>query len=157
MECYNHRKTEAVGVCSQCGKGVCSKCSVEIGGKLYCKPDADKVFGSKPQAATVPAASKAQATTAPTASKAPQKSASAMKNSVLGMSSFAWMLAIIGLFFFPPICWGLGTIMGYIAVSKASDNLDVFSKRDVAVCGIGAIANVVLLVWWGIRMINLLP
>ena len=119
---------------------------MEIGGKLYCKPDADKVFGSKPQAATVPAAS-----------KAPQKSASAMKNSVLGMSSFAWMLAIIGLFFFPPICWGLGTIMGYIAVSKATDNLDVFSKRDVTVCGIGAVANVVLLVWWGIKIINLLP
>ena len=157
MECYNHRKTEAVGVCSQCGKGVCSKCAVEIGGKLYCKPDADKVFGSKPQAATVSAASTAQAATVPTTSKAPQKSASAMKNSVLGTSSFAWILAIIGLFFFPPICWGLGTIAGYIAVSKASDNLDVFSKRDVAVCAIGAIANVVLLVWWGIRMIDLLP
>ncbi len=146
MNCYNHPKAGAVGVCSECGKGVCSKCAVEIGGKLYCKPDADKVFGSKPQAATVPAAS-----------KAPQKSASAMKNSVLGMSSFAWMLAIIGLFFFPPICWGLGTIMGYIAVSKATDNLDVFSKRDVTVCGIGAVANVVLLVWWGIKIINLLP
>jgi len=145
MKCYNHPKADAVGVCSLCGKGVCSKCAVEIGGKLYCKPDADKVFGSKPQEAT-----------APVASTAPQKSASAMKNSVLGMSSFAWMLAILGLFIFPPLCWGLGTIMGYIAVSKASDNLNVFSKRDVIVCGIGAMANLVLLGWWGIGIIDLL-
>jgi hypothetical protein len=145
MKCYDHPKTDAVGVCSQCGKGICSKCAVEIGGKLYCKPDADKAFGSKPQTATAPAAS-----------EAPQKSSSAMKNSTLGMSSFAWMLAILGVFFFPPICWGLGTIMGYIAVSKASENLNVFSKRDVIVCGIGAIANIALLVWWGIGIIDLL-
>jgi len=143
MKCYKHPKVNAVGVCRECGEGICSKCAVEIGGKLYCKNDADRVFG----------ASKSQA--APEVTKAPQKSASSMRNSVLGMSSTAWFLAIIGLFMFPPFCWGLGAILGYSALSKASDNLDVFSKTNVAVCGIGALANVLLFIWWAIGMVNL--
>ena len=148
MKCYKHPKIDAIGVCSECGEGICSKCAVKIGGKLYCKSDADKVFGEKKAAAAVQAA--------PVATQAPKQSAKAMKSSVLGMSSFAWMLGILGWFFFPPICWGLGLVLGYIAVSKASDNLDVFSKRDVTVCGIGAIANLAFLVWWGIGMVDLL-
>ena len=38
---------DAVGVCSECGQGVCDVCAVRIGGKLYCKADADRVFGSQ--------------------------------------------------------------------------------------------------------------
>jgi hypothetical protein len=148
MKCYKHPKIDAIGVCHECGEGICKKCAVKIGGKLYCKDDADKVFGA-PKAQAAPAVQ-----AAPT--KASQKSNPAMRNSVLGQSSAAWFLAIIGLFMFPPICWGLGLILGYIAVSKASDNLDVFSKRDVIVCGIGAIANLILFFWWAIQFVGLL-
>ena len=34
-----------MGVCSECGQGICNSCAVRIGGRLYCKSDADKVFG----------------------------------------------------------------------------------------------------------------
>lgn len=63
MKCYLHRKYAATGVCSVCGKGVCSRCAVEIGGKLYCRADADKVFvGRLPErAAPLASAPKAAA------------------------------------------------------------------------------------------------
>jgi len=44
MKCYVHRDVDAVGVCHECGQGVCDACAVRIGGKLYCKTDADQVF-----------------------------------------------------------------------------------------------------------------
>ncbi len=47
MKCYVHHDVDAVGVCSECGQGVCDACAVRIGGKLYCKTDADTVFGSR--------------------------------------------------------------------------------------------------------------
>ncbi|MEM5804469.1 MAG: hypothetical protein QXU82_01315 [Candidatus Aenigmatarchaeota archaeon] len=143
MKCYKHPKSAAVGVCHECGEGICGKCAVKIGGKLYCKSDADKVFGEK-KAESAPAA------------QAPKQSAKAMRSSVLGMSSTAWMLAIAGWFIFPAVCWGLGLILGYVALSKASDNLNVFSKRDVAVCGIGALMNLAFLIWWGVFMVDLI-
>jgi len=144
MKCYKHPKVNAVGVCRECGEGICKKCSVEIGGKIYCKSDADKVFGTP----------KAQA--APTATSAPQKPSPAMRNGVLGTSSFAWMLAIAGLFIFPPVCWGLGAILGYSALTKATNNLNVFSKRDVAVCGIGALLNTIGFFWWAINLVDII-
>lgn len=151
MKCFKHPKAEAVGVCKECGEGICSKCAVEIGKKLYCKDDANKVFGAQ----------KAQETTVVTTvqaapAKAPQKNASAMKKSVLGQSSIAWTLFIVGFFILPPVCWGLGLILGYIALTKATDNLDVFSKRDVAVCGIGALLNLAMLGWWAMGMVDLI-
>lgn len=50
MKCYVHRDVDAIGVCSECGQGMCDICSVRIGGKLYCKDDADRVFGPKKRA-----------------------------------------------------------------------------------------------------------
>ncbi len=144
MKCYKHPKIDAVGVCSECGKGICEKCAVEIGGKLYCKSDADRVFGTP------------MAQAAPVVTKAPQTSASVERNSVLGQSSLAWILCIAGLFILPPICFGLGAILGYSALTKATDNLNIFSTRDVVVCGIGAFANVILFFWWAIRLVGLL-
>lgn len=47
MKCYIHHDTDAVGVCSECGQGVCDVCAVRMGGKLYCKTDADRVFSQK--------------------------------------------------------------------------------------------------------------
>jgi hypothetical protein len=37
---------DAIGVCSECGQGVCDSCAVRIAGKLYCKNDADRVFST---------------------------------------------------------------------------------------------------------------
>lgn len=45
MKCYRHPEVDAVGVCSECSRGVCPACEVTVGGKLYCKPDTDKIFG----------------------------------------------------------------------------------------------------------------
>ena len=47
MRCYVHREVEAIGVCSECGQGICDACAVRIGGKLYCKDDADRVFAPR--------------------------------------------------------------------------------------------------------------
>ena len=37
MRCFKHLKSDAVGICSSCHKGVCSKCAVRKGGKIYCR------------------------------------------------------------------------------------------------------------------------
>ena len=37
MRCYYHSDVEAVGVCSNCGRGICAKSAVEVEGKLSCK------------------------------------------------------------------------------------------------------------------------
>ena len=37
VKCYAHPEKEAVGVCRECGKGICEACAVEVGDKLYCK------------------------------------------------------------------------------------------------------------------------
>lgn len=38
MECAYHPGVEAAAVCRNCGRPVCSDCTMEIGGKLYCRP-----------------------------------------------------------------------------------------------------------------------
>ena len=151
MKCYKHPKIDAIGVCHECGEGICNKCAVKIGGKLYCKDDADKVFGEK-KATTIAAAESPASKGVATGSR----EAKALKSNVLGMSSTAWFLAILGWFMFPPFCWGIGLILGYVAVSRATDNLNVFSKANVAVCGIGALMNLAFLGWWAINMVDLI-
>jgi len=37
MRCFKHPKSEAVGICSSCNKGVCSKCAVQEDDKVYCR------------------------------------------------------------------------------------------------------------------------
>ncbi|MEM5814437.1 MAG: hypothetical protein QXD77_01330, partial [Candidatus Aenigmatarchaeota archaeon] len=119
MKCYKHPKVDAIGVCKECGEGICNKCAVKIGGKLYCKDCADKVFGEKKAQA-------APAVAAPSSSKeiaAGSPEAKSLKNSTLSMSFTAWCLAILGFVgFFPPILYGTGLVLGYIALSRASDN-----------------------------------
>jgi hypothetical protein len=44
LKCYVHRDVDAIGVCSECGQGICDSCAVRIAGKLYCKTDVDRVF-----------------------------------------------------------------------------------------------------------------
>jgi len=36
MKCYNHPKTEAIGVCKTCGKCICKGCTVEQDNKIFC-------------------------------------------------------------------------------------------------------------------------
>lgn len=37
MRCHTHTDTEAVGVCTVCGHGVCEGCGVNVGGQIRCK------------------------------------------------------------------------------------------------------------------------
>ena len=37
MKCYVHLKTDAIGTCSNCGKGLCKECAIEVGNKLKCR------------------------------------------------------------------------------------------------------------------------
>ena len=41
MKCINHLNTDAVGVCTKCGRGLCTECKQELGGKIYCHVCAD--------------------------------------------------------------------------------------------------------------------
>ncbi|MDA4121861.1 MAG: hypothetical protein OK456_01620 [Thaumarchaeota archaeon] len=43
MKCYLHPNVDAVGVCSECGRGVCVSCATSVKGKLYCRNDFGKV------------------------------------------------------------------------------------------------------------------
>ena len=47
MKCYIHQNIDAVGVCTACGRGVCRRCAVKLGGRIYCKEDADKAFSRR--------------------------------------------------------------------------------------------------------------
>lgn len=37
MKCYNHAEVEAIGSCSNCGRGICNDCTIEVGDKLKCR------------------------------------------------------------------------------------------------------------------------
>ncbi len=37
MRCFRHNVTEAVGVCEQCGKGLCPECLVDLEYGIACK------------------------------------------------------------------------------------------------------------------------
>lgn len=43
MKCFNHQDIDAVGVCTSCGKNICSNCAMEVGGKIICKSCAEKM------------------------------------------------------------------------------------------------------------------
>lgn len=37
MKCYTHPDTDAVATCTECGKALCGKCAIDVGGKVHCK------------------------------------------------------------------------------------------------------------------------
>jgi hypothetical protein len=37
MKCYTHPALDAIGVCSQCGRGICTQCAKTIAQKLICE------------------------------------------------------------------------------------------------------------------------
>ncbi len=47
MKCTNHPETEAIGVCTNCGKAICSICSMEIDHKLMCKSCIEQKMNNK--------------------------------------------------------------------------------------------------------------
>jgi hypothetical protein len=55
MKCSLHPDIDAIGVCCNCGKGLCSQCKVELAGKLYCQSCADEVFTKGVKSAEVSA------------------------------------------------------------------------------------------------------
>jgi len=48
MKCAYHPENDAVGACVSCGRLVCSECRTTLGGKIYCKPCAEKALAAKP-------------------------------------------------------------------------------------------------------------
>jgi len=48
MKCAYHPENDAIGVCVNCGKMVCSECRATLGGKIHCKPCAEKALATRP-------------------------------------------------------------------------------------------------------------
>ena len=48
MQCFTHTDVEAIGSCSNCGRGICNNCSIEFGDKLKCR-NCIKISGSSQQ------------------------------------------------------------------------------------------------------------
>ena len=44
MKCNNHKESDAIAVCTFCGRGLCSECAHEIQGKMYCKENGCKTW-----------------------------------------------------------------------------------------------------------------
>jgi hypothetical protein len=57
MKCYVHHDIDAVDVCVTPAQGTCDACAVRIGGRIYCKSDAGKVFGAPARGAVITIAS----------------------------------------------------------------------------------------------------
>lgn len=41
MKCISHPNLYAIGMCVECGRGICADCKRELGGKFYCRTCAD--------------------------------------------------------------------------------------------------------------------
>ena len=37
MKCFDHIERDAIGICGQCGRGLCRDCYAEVNGGLFCK------------------------------------------------------------------------------------------------------------------------
>jgi len=54
MKCYVHPSIDATQTCSECGKAICDACSMEVNGKVYCRPCTEKLAGSRVPAQAPP-------------------------------------------------------------------------------------------------------
>jgi cell wall-active antibiotic response 4TMS protein YvqF/B-box zinc finger protein len=64
MNCATHSETAAVAFCRTCGKPLCSNCTRDVRGVVYCEPClAARLEGTVPPAAFVPPVAPAQAQT----------------------------------------------------------------------------------------------
>lgn len=53
MKCVYHPEIDAIGVCVNCGKGLCTECKTLLGRKLYCRACAQKIVAGRLQANAV--------------------------------------------------------------------------------------------------------
>ena len=44
MKCIYHSERDPIGMCVNCGKPICEECKVDMGGKYYCNPCAEKTI-----------------------------------------------------------------------------------------------------------------
>lgn len=44
MKCLLHQECDAIGICSCCGRGLCSSCAIELDKKLYCNLCVNEAF-----------------------------------------------------------------------------------------------------------------
>lgn len=166
MKCYKHPRIDAVGVCSECGQGICDKCAVKIGGKLYCKSDADQVFGAPKAKAATPAPTVALKVTAPPVVPARPKEDLVYDgkkwvpaSTVPPRSSGAGALPIVGIIFcligwtgllLPWLFYLLAIVAGEVALKRWAR-----SRTDILMCYVPIAAGALLLVWWLFGFINL--
>jgi TM2 domain-containing membrane protein YozV len=47
MKCQRHSNDDAVGVCVECGSGVCHHCQVTVQGKIYCRVCVESVLSPR--------------------------------------------------------------------------------------------------------------
>jgi len=167
LKCYKHPGVDAVGVCSECGKGICDKCAVEIGGKLYCKSDADKVFGAPKAKAPTPAPTVAFKVTAPPATPAFVKEEEVYyggkwvpASKAPPRSSGAGALPFVGIIFciigwtgllFPWLFYLLAIVAGEVALKRWAR-----TRLDILMCYFPIAAGALLLVWWLFGFINII-
>ena len=87
--CSYHPTREAVGSCVNCGKMVCAECKVILSEKIYCQLCANELFVGKNA-----------------------------KGSATGFVIGSVILAIVALFFFPPLFGIASIILGYLAYKR---------------------------------------
>jgi hypothetical protein len=46
MHCYFHRDLEAVGICKNCGRGLCPACAAEVENGLACRQRCEEEVGA---------------------------------------------------------------------------------------------------------------
>lgn len=49
MKCYQHRSTDAIGVCKSCGKAICGDCAVDLGFAITCPGNCEKISSANHQ------------------------------------------------------------------------------------------------------------
>jgi len=48
MQCVNHPTREGVNTCCECGAWLCDECTIEAGGRLFCKKCLQRAIGGSP-------------------------------------------------------------------------------------------------------------
>ena len=132
MKCYFHQNLDAIGVCIDCGKGLCSTCKLELVGKLYCQSCADELVTNS----TKPAPVRNSIKPAPVINST--KPAPVTNSTRLSMDVSSPVSAWYYLF---PLLFGF---LGGLAAYYVSDNYKIDGKRakDMFIFGI-----IVSLVW----------
>ena len=54
MKCNYHPEIDAIGTCVYCGRMLCSECALQLAGRTYCQPCADRIFATEPTPAPKP-------------------------------------------------------------------------------------------------------